>query len=243
MSMLETNPLNNPTIRVRNPTQVMDVLPTAQSTNFLMDDSVYLRMKENPITVKQLDWVELAKKNKYLSNLNWGTSSSGMIYSQLITPSYVNNLIPVGLDFNTFINYDNLLFSLKNAHNAFYAGLLLVAFDNAPSPTYYSDIFGITLSGRDMWQFSHIYVSPKTDGESNILIPVNFPFAYFKNPRANLSSSDKQLALNNWITNYGFGCLRIYVLSPLVTTSTILTQSITISGQVLDLSTGGLNFV
>jgi hypothetical protein len=243
MSQTETNPLNNPTIRVKNPTQIMDILPTAQSTNFLMDDSVYLRMRENPITIEQLDWVKLAKKNKYLANLNWATSSTGTIYTQLITPSFVNTLIPVGLDINTFINYDSLLLSLKNANNPFYAGLLLVTFDNAPSSTYYGDIFGITLNARDMWQFSHIYISPKTDGESNILIPINYPFAYFKNPRTGLPPNDTQLALNNWLTNYGFGCLRVFVLSPLVTTSTILTQSVTISGQVLDLSTGGLNFV
>jgi len=243
MSQTETNPLNNPTIRVRNPTQIMDVLPTAQSTNFLMDDSNYMRLGENPITIEQLDWVKLAKKNKYLANLNWSTSSTGMIYTQLITPSFVNNLIPVGLDINTFINYDNLLLSLKNANNPFYAGLGLLAFDNAPSTTYYSDIFGITLNARDMWQFSHIFISPKTDGESNMLIPINYPFAYFKNPRVGLAPTDKQLALNDWLTNYGFGCLRFFVLAPLVTTSTILTQSITISGQVLDLTTGGLNFV
>jgi hypothetical protein len=243
MSQTETNPLNNPTIRVKNPTQVMDVLPTAQSTNFLMDDSVYLRMRENPITIEQLDWVKLARKNKFFANLDWATSSAGMIYTLLFTPTVVNSLIPVGLDINTFINYDNLLLSLKNANNPFYAGLLLVAFDNAPTTTYYTDIFGITLNARDMWQFSHIYVSPKTDGESNMLIPINYPFAYFKNPRASLPVADRQRALNDWVTDYGFGCLRIFVLSPLVTTSTILTQSITISGQVLDLSTGGLNFV
>ena len=243
MSQTETNPLNNPTIRVKNPTQVMDILPTAQSTNFLMDDSVYLRMGENPITIQQLDWVKLAQKNKYIFNVNWTTTSTGIISTTLITPQYLNSLIPVGLDFNTYINYDNVLFSVKNANNPFYAGLILLAFDNAPTISYYSDIFGLTLNARDIWQLSHVYISPKTDGETNVMIPINYPFAYMKNPRSGLSPNDREFALNSYLSNYGFGVLRFFVLSQLDTTSPVLNQNLTVSGQVLDLSTGGLNFV
>lgn len=242
MSQTETNPLNNPTVRVANPNQLMDVLPPSQLTDHRLDGQDFLRMHENPLRMLQMDWLKLPQKNKYFASFDWTTTSTGVVNTQQINHSFVQNLIPVGSTFNTFFNYDNLFISVKNANNPFYAGLLLQTWDNAPSSTYYVDILGFnSLTAVEQWQFSHQFISPKTDGETNCMIPINYPFAYFKNV-STPTSSPSELALDTYISSYTFGFLRHFVLSPLKTTSTILNQNLTLSGQLLDLSTAGLNF-
>lgn len=236
MSQIETNPINTPTIKVENPTQVMHVKSPVQISNFHFDPLGLIRSQNSKFSIEQLDWQKLAQKNKYYTTYIWTLNSLDSWILQRIDWDFVKRFIPVGMRFNSFSNFNNFLISIKPTNNAFFKGLTMMTFDPAPSSTFYSDIYEIDINSRErQYQLSKIAISPKTSGEINVLIPINFPFEFFKN---NVTATPGNVG--DVLSNYPFGYLRSFVLSPLGTTSALTELAYTASAQVLDLQTAGL---
>lgn len=240
MSELETNPLNNTTIQVENPNQIMVVKPTVQITNFSYDGSDRISVPR-PFSLNQLDWIQIAAKNKYFDSFDWNVGDVGIIRRITITPQFIRtNLIPLGTNFNTWFDYKNVLMSIKSAANPYYAGLLMVSFLSSWNVDPTNVKSAKVLSIRDLFQVPHVFISPKTSGEVNFLVPLNYPFEAFRNKPQGFGSAQTELEL--FMDNYVFGHIIISVLSPLATTSSKMKLTYTFSGQVLDLSTSGAIF-
>lgn len=235
MSQVETNPIVNPTITVSNPNQIMQVKPAVQITNFLFEDASMVRQQRSPFSLDQMDWLSLANKNKFIAPIPWAVAATGDIYTLELTPNFISTLIPTGKTQNTFFDYDTVLFSLKSTANAFYQGYALVCFDPSPTPDFYGSVLGFTKSNIDYWQLQNVKLSPKTSGEINFTIPLNYLLDKFKN---NHGVTD-QAALDAYMGTYSLGRIIIRVLAPLATTSPNTTLVYTLSGQVVDLRTSG----
>lgn len=239
MSQPKTAPESNPTMIVSNPTQMLQVIPQVQVTNFQFD-SVQDILEQKSFSIEQLDWVKIAKKNKTIGNFLWVTSSTIAPYNLNVNMNFVRSLIPIGKSFNNFGKYTKLLITIKPTSNSLYQGLLGFFFDPSPTSTYLQDYFGMDLSDiRIAHQFQKVWISPENTNEINMLIPINYPFEFFKLLSAGTTTSHGR-ALYDYTNNYSFGTLKTIVYSPLATTSTNNTLRFNVSAQILDLQTAGL---
>lgn len=234
MSQLETNPLANPTTVVTLPTQVMEVLPPT-----IMDtlDLIPLNRNNSGFSIQQLDWVQLAKKNKYLATFNWtraGAFASWISFN--FTVNTIKRLSPVARQRMNYANASTLMISIKPTSNAFFQGYSNLYWDPAPTSDYYNDILGITINSELTAQFKCYPISPKTSDEINLLVPINFPFDYM------LFSPGSSTTLTDYFDSYRFGSLRAVPFSPLATTSALVQLTYIMSGQVMDLKTAGTYF-
>jgi len=238
MSQLETNPLDNPTVRVELPTQIMQVKPAVQTTDFQFLGSPLLRQPSSNFSMQQLDWIQIAKKNKLIDTYTWNISSSDPWLTLHIDFAFIRKIIPIGLSFNAYANLTHLLISLKPTNNPFFRGLSILTFIPHPVFNYHNKLFGYPLTNHlpHLSQFQRVVISPKTSGEINMLIPLNFPFNFWKTELG--SASNNRVA--NYMLTYQFGSLFTGVYSTLETTGTLTSLDYTLSAQVLDLSTAGL---
>lgn len=243
MSQLETNPLNNPTIRVSNLTQVLDVKPPAQVTDFRFDPATSVKPNQT-FTIEQADWVKIAAKNKAIANADWVINTDGDWFTLDVDFALVKRLLTVGPSFNSFANFNTLMISIKTTNNAMFQGLTMVTWDNAPTNTFYFTVKGLPVSATDAKaiysQFNRVNISPKTSGEINVLIPLNYPFEMFKFQKFGNSNYNYNA---DYLEPYRFGTLRFTTVSPLEAVAGSLTRlSFSISAQVMDLETAGLCF-
>lgn len=240
MSQLETNPLNTPTQLVVNPNQVMAVNPTANVTNFQWEDQLMIRYNKAQQQIQQLDWVKLANKNKFFDSFTWTIGATGNIWTKEITPRELLKLIPVGKNNNSFVDFNAVLFSLKNANNPFYAGYAVLYFDPAPTPDYYQNMIqGFTKTLANIWQFQTVPLSPKTADEVNFTIPLIYPFEKMRTHRF---GSTEPYPITDYLLDYPLGRLAVDVFSPLASTSPIVDLEYTLSAQILDLEITGSYF-
>jgi len=239
MSQLETNPLANPTTENDNPTQLMEVLPAAVVPNLRFDPPGLVRTQGPNIKIEQLDWIKIAEKNKFIKSFQWNVNNDSAWFNQEFDYNLVQTLTPVAWEINTYSNFNSLLMSIKPTNNAFFMGLTGLFFDPAPHINYYNNLFGIDAQHLTrIWQFRKVMISPKDSGEINFLVPINFPFEMFKN-RINRGP----LYLRNvssYLQDYPFGRLRSKPLTDLHSTSDLTALHFVLSGQVLDLETGGI---
>jgi len=231
MSQLETNPLVNNTILTRNPNQVIETLPAVQVHDF----STYNPFNRHisSFNIPQTDWVAIAATEKYFGEFDWSTASANEIKVIEFSFKAIKKLIPIGLDINSYANLDTILISIKKTDNAFYQGSLVIAFDPAPSASFYKDFHNTTLALEHIWQFGKVMLNPKTDGDLILSIPINFPFEFFK------IGSDH---LGTFHEKYSFGRLRFWVMDPLATKAPTQSLSYPIQAQLLNFSTSGLKF-
>jgi hypothetical protein len=195
--------------------------------------------------MNQLDWVKLAQKNKYLGTYRWTTTSNAEWMNFVLSLSTVERLIPIGKDFNSFMNFSHLMFSLKPTTNAMMAGLTKIFFDNSPRDDFLNLTYGIDFSNNTnlhrIYQYpGEAYISPNNSNEINFLIPLNFPFLKFKWGAVVAGNSDA--AMSRYHREYVFGILKTAVISQLVTKTSLTEITYTLSGQFLDLSTSGVYF-
>lgn len=237
MSQIETNPLLNPTHTVQLPMQNMQVKPTAQYTDFRNDPSFYVRNPSTTFSDEQMSFLKFSSKNKYLATATWPLSTVGQWYTLKLDFETIKQLIPVGLSFQSFMNLNRVMFSIKPTSNAYFQGYTKVFF--LPTPiNYYNVLFGIAspLPLERLWQLESVNISPKTSDEINFEVPVNFPLEFFK-----VLSDPVNQDLSTYTSNYEWGNLIFYAISPLNTTSSLTNLKFTISAQILDLSTAGTN--
>jgi len=249
MSQLETNPLTNPTILETHPTQQMLVKPPAQIMDLRSTSLFFVRNQTTQFTMEQLDWIKLAMKNKYISTFIWHVSSGNSWFEKEFTIADLIPLIPIGLKFTSFKNFNTVLFSIKPTSNAFFAGLTMLCWDPAPTPSYYADIWNIDLTlTPDMgthrkFQFNKMMISPKTADEFQFIIGINSPFNFFKTKHVSTGGNPilpRLDLLADYHDRYPLGRIRSGVLSQLNTTSPLTSLSFSLSGQILDLATAGL---
>ena len=231
MSQLETNPLVNSTIVTRNPNQIIETLPVVQVHDFSNYNP--LLRHTSSFGIPQTDWVSIAATEKFYESLTWKVGDTGSIKSMEMTWNNLKKLMPIGTDFNSYVNLDTILFNIKKTDNAFYQGSLIIAFDPSPSSSFYSDFHKIDISLIHIWQLQHIFLNPKTSGDLIMSIPINLPFEFIKNG----SSSE----LESYMNDYSFGRLIFYVMDGLATQSTTLQLSYPIRAQLLNASTSGLH--
>jgi len=237
MSQIETNPLLNPTHTVQLPMQALEVKPTTQSTNFRVDPSTFVRDSSTTFSDEQMSWLKFASKNKFIATATWPLTTIGPWYTQSLNFNLIKTLIPVGLNFQTFFNLNTLLISIKPTSNAFFQGYSKIFFVPT-STTYYSDLFDISVIGslERLWQLESVNISPKTSDEINIEIPINFPLNFFK-----VIDDPVNTNMDSYMSNYSFGHLIFYAVSPLATTSSLTNLKFNISAQVTDLASAGTN--
>jgi hypothetical protein len=238
MSYITTAPETNPTSITQNPTQIMQVKPAVQVKDFANDNIESIK-EEKTFSITQLDWVKLAAKNKVVDNLTWVVGAADLVYSRDINLAFLSTLIPVGKDFNSFTNMHRIMFSFKLTFNANYAGKLAVIWNPSPFPDYLAVHFGFDLDDlRVINLLQKVWLSPDNSEEVNIMIPVIFPWNYFKwGSKTPLSLS---AVLSTLSDNYNFGTLSTKVFSPLVSNSPVTSLRISVSAQIMDLSTAGL---
>jgi hypothetical protein len=231
MSQVETNPLINDTILTRNPNQVIETLPAVQIHDF----STYNPFNRHisSFNIPQTDWVSIAATEKYFGEFDWSTATDGDLKIIEFSFKELKKLIPIGLDVNSYVNLDTILINIKKTDNAFYQGALIIAFDPAPTASFYSKFHKTTIALEHIWQFPKVMLNPKTAGDIVLSIPINFPFEFFKN------GSD-QLGLFH--QDYSFGRLRIFVMDKLATMSPTQSLSYPIQAQLINFSTSGLKF-
>jgi len=244
MSQLETTPELNPTHLESHPTQQMLVKEPMIFIDLRSAPPQSLRGENSSFSVEQMDWVKIAQKNKYMHTYSWPVGSTVPWLEKEFRIEDILPLIPVGLKFNSYANFNAVLISIKPTNNAYFQGLTALCWDNAPSIQYYDNyLINVAASNARKFQFSKIMISPKDSGEINFLIPINFPFEFIKlfNPSLLSPSGPRNIAMARYFYRYSLGRLRTAVLSQLATTSTLTQLTFTMSGQVLDLHTAGLN--
>jgi hypothetical protein len=242
MSQLLTAPEINPTTNKKYPTQDMQVASTMQIVDFSLD-SVRNFMEQPKFSVEQLDWVKIARKNKTIGSFVWTTTSTVGPYTLTVNQNFVRSLITIGKTFNAFTNYSRILITIKPTSNSQYQGLLGLAWDPSPSPTFYNDFCGADLTDIAIFQqFQTAWITPDNTAEFSFIIPLNYPFEFFRliNNNNNFSASN---AMYNYMNDYVFGTIRTLIYSPLRTQSTLLGLSFNVSAQILDLQTAGLQIM
>lgn len=227
MSQIETNPLVNDTILTRNPNQVVESLPVVQVHDFSNYNPLLRHV--SPFNIPQTNWIAISATEKYFDDFVWSTAGAGEIKTLEFSFDAIKKLIPIGLEVNSYANLDTILISIKKTDNAFYQGALVIAFDPAPTKSYYDDFFLTPVALPQIWQFGKVLLNPKTSGDINLMIPINMPFEMF-----DLNS--------DFLPNYSFGRLRFYVMETLATKSPTQSLSYAIQAQVVNLSTSGLKF-
>jgi len=242
MSQLETTPELNPTRIESHPTQEMLVKEPMIVVDFRTTPSESIRHESSAFSIEQLDWVKIASKNKYIETFTWTVGSTVPWMEKEFTIADILPLIPIGLKYNSYANFNTVLISIKPTNNAYFAGLSALCWDNAPSLNYY-DKYNINLTNARKFQFQKIMISPKDSGEINFLIPLNFPFEFIKIVQTGTTYPylGRLNAMAAYMNRYVLGRVRTAVLSVLATTSTLTSLQFTMSGQVLDLQTAGLN--
>lgn len=230
MSQIETNPLVNPTIVTRNPNQIIETLPAVQISDF----SIYnpFNRHVSSFAIPQTNWISIAATEKYYDSLVWNVGSTGSIKTLELNWTNLKKLMPIGPDFNSFANLDTILFNIKKTDNPFYQGVMVIAFDPSPSPTYYKDFFNTTVILNHIWQLQKVFLNPKTSGDILLQIPINLPFEFLK-----IGSVD---LLEGYLADYSFGRLIFYVQDPLNTMSPTTSLSYPIRAQLLNAATSGL---
>lgn len=233
MSQLETNPLVNPTIVNRNPNQIIETLPAVQIHDFSLYNP-FMR-HTSAFGIPQTTWTAIAATEKYYQSFTWKIGDTGKLFDLEITWGNLKKLMPIGLSFNSYVNFDTIIFNIKKTDNAFYQGNLVIAFDPSPKVDFYKTFYKQELSLAEIWQFQKVFLNPKTSGDIILSIPINFPFEFFKNGTST--------RLEEYMDDYSFGRLTFYVMEGLETQAPTTQLSYPIRAQLLNASTSGLNIV
>lgn len=233
MSQTETNPNFNPTTTVTLPKQQQQIMEPK-----VIDFTQQMHGQDNNLKLncQQIDWIKLASKNKFIDKAVWNIDDDNSWYRKEIDPGFLKSLMQIGRDYQTFYSFDKVMISLQPTHQAFFQGNTKFAFDPSPSPSYYSDVLGYTLTLESFYQFQTVDFSPKSTQSYNFLFPMNMPFAFLQLP------SDAQFNGNTetYLDNYNMGRLRSAVFSTLTTKGTATSISYHVSGQIINLKTEGM---
>lgn len=243
MSLLSTAPETNPTVMEVHSSQVMKVKDAVEIIDFTFDDISQI-VDTKTFQLEQQDWFKLAAKNKFVSVHNWPINTISNWLNISIDRLFVDKLIPVGRTFNSFNKFTRILISIKPTSNSLMQGLSAISFLPIPRAAYLADLFNYSISNQPERIFQvpgKKFISPNNSNELNFLIPVNFPFEFFRWDPGSLALSPASYQ-DDYISGYPFGSLHIDTVVPL-TTKTPLTHLVyTVSASVVDLQTAGLNF-
>lgn len=243
MSQLNTAPLINPTVPETHPNQQMLVKEPAIIRNFSIDPFKESQ-DNNYFSIPQMDWVKFSQKNKVVNIFNWTPVSPANLYRLTVDFSFVDSLIPVGKDFNSFYNFNSVTFSIKPTSNAFVQGLACLTWIPAPTAGASGDfreVWGYDYyTTTKLWQIPRkFFISPNNTDEYNFTVPVTLPFNFFK-WGGELSSVSG--ALQEYLREYTFGTVSIDVVVPFSTKTDITNIPFVVSAQLTDLQTSGIKF-
>jgi hypothetical protein len=240
MSQLNTAPEINPTQQVNLPNQKMLVKDTAVDQTFTIDD-IRRKIDNNTFLIPQMDYVKLTQKNRVIKNITWRLAGGSFIIDSLpLTFNAIRPLFPVGLDFNTFINFDKIQFSLKPTTNAYVQGLMCVAFLPEGGNTTVDGV-NVTNNAHHVWQIpKKFFVSPNASNEYNFQIPINFPFNFFH--QGDTTAGTTSGALSTYMSNYRFGTLFFFEIVHLTTKTAITSFNYSLSAQLVGAQFNGLKF-
>jgi len=233
MSQTETNPNFNPTTTINLPKQQQQQMPP-KVTDFSMYKSGPDRFLN--LNCNQMDWIKIASKNKYINTAIWSIDSSTPWYGKEIDVPFVESLMQVGREVQTFYSFSKVLISIQPTHQAFFQGNTKFAFDPAPNPNYYS-ILGYSIDDYGYYQFQTVDFSPKSTQSYNFLFPMNIPFAFLQFSSTNPTFNGPTEA---YLKSYNMGRLRSRVYSELTTKGTNTSISYHVSAQIIDLKTEGM---
>lgn len=239
MSSNQSDPINNPTQITTLPKQMMAVKPAAR----IMDYTKYSINQPMGFNTNQMDWIAIAKKNKFVKELTWEVDSNNdWIYLEL-TPHKILQYAQVAKDFQLFFNVNAILITIQPTNNTFMQGLTKVTFDPAPVD-YYKNVLGnqtAAISKHAFQQFETFEISPKTSDTYNMIIPVNIPFPYMTTSYIGHGFVNSEIFnIFEYIATYPLGVIRSKVYAPLETKSPITQLRYNMSIQLLDLKTDGM---
>lgn len=240
MSQLNTAPEVNPTHLETHFNQQMLVKDTVMIHNFVYD-SLEDRGIKKMMSVPQADWIKITEKNKYIGQFDWVVGDTAPQPSIDIDFNYIRPLIPVGLEINSFSKLNSILISIKPTNNALYQGLYALGFAPVPHSTFVNNTYGVSVTGTNeaFFQLDTVFISPNNTDEINMIIPINFPFEWFRNRRNPLGQTYSDY-LELYSNSYIFGTIFKKIIFPLESTSPGLSFTFTISGQLIGLETAGL---
>lgn len=238
MAQLNTAPEINPTILDKLPNQLMLVKSPALETTFILDD-VKKEQDTKTFTIPQMDYVKLSFKNRVVANVPWNLTSVNLISQIPVDLAFVQSLLPIGRDFNSFVNFNTVRFSIKPTSTANMQGLMLVGWNNSAADSL---VKGRTppINIAYMWQLPNkFFISPNTSDEYNFDIPLNFPFNFFK---WGVNSPGFSGSNHRYMNQYRFGILYFYVVVPLATKTSLTGLNYSVSAQLVDTQISGLKF-
>lgn len=242
MSLLSTAPETNPTILETHPTQVMRVKPSVEIIDFTFDD-ISTVVDTKTFQIEQLDWLKLSQKNKFIQFYTWPIDVSTTWMTIDFNRAFIDQLMPVGQAFNSFSKFTKVLISIKPTSNSLMQGLSVISYQPVPVGNFLNVAYNYNLTANPERIFQipgKKFVSPNNSNELNFLVPINFPFEFFRwSAGSGGTPSDFQ---ENYIGSYQFGTLTIQNLIPLTTKSALTGLVYSVSAQVIDLQTAGLNF-
>jgi hypothetical protein len=232
MSQVETSPvLNNTTVTNIN-NQSIDTLPASIIYGFGTISPLYNEMSS--FTIPTSDWVQIAKMEKFFDSLTWSSTSTGIIKTIEINFSTLKKLVPAGQDLNTFLKYGSLMFSIKKTDNAYFQGQLMVAFDPSPDPDYFRYIFNKDDSPtlKHIWQLQHFMIQPKTSGDVNFTVPLNYVLNYVL--------LQKDAIMYTQTQDYNLGRILFQVVAPLESKNEVTSLTYPIRASMINLDFGGV---
>jgi len=241
MSSNQSDPINNPTQIVTLPKQIMSVKPAARIMDYM-----HLAINQSvAFNTNQMDWIAIAKKNKFVKELIWTVgSTSDWIYQEL-TPNMILQYAQIAKNYQLFFNCNAILVTIQPTNNTFMQGMTKVAFDPAP-PNYYRIALGnptADIPVHAFQQFETFEISPKTSDTYNMVIPINIPFPYITtNYEGGGVLESEIMRIFDYIADYPLGVIRSKVFAPLETKSPITELRFNMSLQLLDLRTDGMSY-
>lgn len=237
MSYNKTDESLNTTVLEKHPTQDLHIRPYAQSIVGNMD--AINSINDKPFAVKDTDWLRISEKEKYFTSIIWPINIFYNWPLQNITWDFIRNLMPVGLDFNTFVKVKAVAFSFHPAINANAQGLFMVSFVPAPTTSYYTTVYSNVSSTTPFirWQAKKIMLSPNQTNSMEIIINNPVPYEFLRQPQ---SGGSLNTALQNRLLSYSWGTLYGQTIVPLVTKSTNITDmTYVIRARLIGLDTAG----
>lgn len=240
MSSNQSDPISNPTQIVSNPKQVMSVKPAAR----VMDYTHFSINQPTGFNTNQMDWIQIAKKNKFVKKLTWTVNNLTDWISLELTPDFILDYAQVANKFQMFFSATAILVTIQPTNNTFMQGVTKVAFDPAPKD-YYKNVLGVDpIALHAFQQFENFEISPKTSDTYNMIIPINIPFPYMCTSYKNqiITKTETQYIFD-YLSGYPLGNIRSKVFAPLDTKSPITQLEYNLSMQLLDLRSDGMSYV
>jgi len=241
MSMIQTDPIVNPTTEVVLPNQVLESQEIDQNVDLSFHNQEMIK-PSLPIPINQMTFTTYPMKNKpIIDPFIWTTiMNPGLVKVIKVNWTLLKQLIPAGLNINSFLNGGTAILNIKNTNNAFFQGLVKVIWEPTPLDLFKSEFTGSPTTLGDYWQMNGSIITPDTKMETNLLLPFNFPWRMLP-----ISGTPVlyDVDLAEYFEDYVFGFIRFVVYSKLRSNNALTQLVYSLNLQLMDTELKGTKII